>query len=109
MINLAEISGLGAYTKKSESIKDAKSSAKKSRTIFYPKDSEKAFLVENAQTIELRCDQKLAKLLLEKYESVMASRYFGKNGIEIVLSGQLTENEIQDLIRLSYNLTTSIK
>lgn len=35
----------------------------------------------------------------------MESRYFGRGGIEIVDSGQLTQEEIEDLVRLSYNLT----
>ena len=35
----------------------------------------------------------------------MESRYFGQGGIEIVLAGQLSEPEIEDLIRLSYNLS----
>lgn len=72
---------------------------------LYLKDG-KAFFVENPHTIEIRTDQKLGKLLQEKYESVMMSRYFGKAGIEIVPSGQLTQDEIDDLIRLSYNLTS---
>ena len=92
-INLADISGLGNYTEHSE----------KSRTI-YRKNSQ-AFLIVNKNTIEVRTDAKLADLLKEKYESVMTSRYFGKGGIEIVPTNQLTKNEIDDLIRLSYNLT----
>lgn len=57
----------------------------------------------------MRCDQKLSRVLKEDYETVMESRYFGRGGIEIVPSGQLEENEIQDLIRLSYNLTKEEK
>lgn len=44
-------------------------------------------------------------MLRERYESVMESRYFGRGGIELVPSGQLTDEEIADLVRLSYNLT----
>jgi predicted DNA-binding protein (MmcQ/YjbR family) len=62
-------------------------------------------LVEHKNTIEVRCDERLAETLKEKYESVMESRYFGRGGIEIVLSGQLNEGEIEDLVRLSYNLS----
>lgn len=66
----------------------------------------KAFLVVNKNTIEVRTDEKLGKLLVGKYESVMRSRYFGRGGIEIVLGGkQLSTDEIEDLIRLSYNLS----
>ena len=65
----------------------------------------RVFLVENKNTIEVRGDEKLNKLLISKYETVMESRYFGRGGIEIVLSGQLGEDELKDLVRLSYNLS----
>ena len=45
----------------------------------------------------------------EKYESVMESRYFGRGGIEIVMSGQLEDEEIEDLVRLSYNVTKEME
>ena len=67
--------------------------------------NEKAFLVVHKNTIEVRTDAKLRRVLCEKYESVMESRYFGKGGIEIVMSGQLTDSEVCDLVRLSYDLT----
>ncbi len=69
------------------------------------KDEEKAFLVVRKNTLEVRCDRKLSGLLREKYESVMESRYFGRGGIELVDSGQLGVDEIEDLARLSYNLS----
>ncbi|MBQ7040647.1 hypothetical protein IJN73_01080 [Candidatus Saccharibacteria bacterium] len=100
-MDLKRITGLGPFRKTVEE--------DPTRTIYYPEDSDKAFFIENPKTIELRTDQKLGRLLREKYESVMESRYFGKNGLEIVPSGQLTEEEIADLIRLSYNLTSSPK
>lgn len=65
----------------------------------------KAFLVTHKNSIEVRTDARLGKLLTEKYESVMQSRYFGRGGIEIVLAGQLTEADLDDLVRLSYNMT----
>lgn len=66
----------------------------------------RAFCVSNDdKTIEVRTDKNLSKFLREKYESVMQSRYFGRGGIEIVLSGQLPQDELEDLVRLSYNLT----
>ena len=65
----------------------------------------KAFLVVRPKTIEVRCDGKLSRLLREKYETVMESRYFGRGGVEIVPSGQLSEEELEDLVRLSYNMT----
>ena len=88
-----EVSGIGDFTAKKE----------KSRQLYQVNDN--TFLVINSHTLELRCDTKLSDLLKTKYESVMESRYFGKNGIEIVPAGQLTEAEIKDLIRLSYDLT----
>ena len=101
-MDIANISGIGEFTVKTEKNDD------KERKIYFA--GEKAFLIENKNTIELRCDGKLGKFLREKYESVMESRYFGRGGIEIVTSGQLSAEEVDDLIRLSYNLTTdSIK
>ena len=67
--------------------------------------ADKAFLIENPHTVEIRCDTKLSRLLQQEYESVMESRYFGKGGIEIVPSSQLSGEELEDLIRLSYNLS----
>ena len=93
VFDLSKVTGIGEYSEKPE----------KDRTIYNKGD--KAFLVENKNTIEIRTDDKLAKLLEEKYESVMESRYFGRGGIEIVLAGQLEDSEVEDLIRLSYNLT----
>ena len=93
VFDLSKVTGIGEYTEKPE----------KERTIYNKGD--KAFLVVNKNTIELRTDDKLAKLLEEKYESVMESRYFGRGGIEIVLAGQLEETELADLVRLSYNLS----
>ncbi len=93
VFDLSKVTGIGEYSKKTE----------KERTIYNKGD--KAFLIENKNTIEIRTDDKLAKLLAEKYESVMQSRYFGRGGIEIVLAGQLEDSEIDDLVRLSYNLT----
>ena len=93
VFDVSKVSGIGEFSKKSE----------KERELFFV--NEKAFLVLNKNTIEVRCDEKLGKFLREKYESVMESRYFGRGGIEIVMSGQLQENEVDDLVRLSYNLS----
>ena len=94
VFDLSQIAGLGDYTEKSE--KDR---------ILYQKDA-KTFLVVNKNTIEVRCDQRLSENLRAKYESVMESRYFGRGGIEIVPTNQLSPEELGDLIRLSYNLTS---
>lgn len=91
--DLSQINGIEKFTTKKES----------GREIYYK--GEQVFLVVNNNTIELRTDTKLGNLLKEKYESVMESRYFGRGGIEIVLANQLKDQELEDLIRLSYNLT----
>lgn len=93
------VTGIGEYSVKNEVL------GENSQRNLYLK-GEKVFLVVNKNTIEVRTDDKLAKLLREKYESVMESRYFGRGGIEIVLAGeQIPIDEIEDLVRLSYNLT----
>ncbi|MBR2994676.1 MmcQ/YjbR family DNA-binding protein [Candidatus Saccharibacteria bacterium] len=94
VFDISEVSGIDDYTVKSEI----------TRQIYYKSD--KAFLVINQNTIEVRCDPLLSENLKSKYETVMESRYFGKGGIEIVLANQLSPTELQDLVRLSYNLTT---
>ncbi|MBR2587279.1 hypothetical protein IKE71_02815 [Candidatus Saccharibacteria bacterium] len=99
---IKRISGLGNFSKTTEKLDNYSS-----RDIFYPENVEKPFLILNKSTLELRTDQKLGKLLIDKYESVMESRYFGRGGIEIVSqTDQLKPTELEDLIRLSYNLTT---
>ena len=92
-MDIKNVTGIGPYEQKTEEHRE-----------LYLKD-DKVFLVKNKNTIEVRTDRELAKLLEEKYESVMESRYFGRGGIEIVLAGQLDEKELEDLVRLSYNLS----
>ena len=93
VFDLSQIDNLGSFTKQAE----------KSRTLYFR--GAKVFLVVNKTTIEIRTDHQLAENLKSKYESVMESRYFGRGGIEIVLAGQLTPDELADLVRLSYHLT----
>lgn len=97
VFDLSKINGLGDFTSKIE----------QTRQVFLKND--KAFLILNRDTtMEVRCDKRLSQLLQDKYESIMESRYFGKGGIEIVLAGnQLSQQEIIDLIRLSYDITNS--
>lgn len=57
--------------------------------------------------ISLKCDPQLAMVLREKYESVQPGYHLNKKHWNtIVCSGQLGEDEIKDLARLSYNLVT---
>lgn len=70
---------------------------------------EKIFLVIESEGVplrmELRCDERLGRLLQERYESVMAGRILGRNGIEVICSGQLTVEELRDLVRHAYEQT----
>ena len=93
VFDLSEVTNLGPFTTKKTA----------DRTLYFKGDH--AFLVVNKNTIEVRCDSKLAAHLQAKYESVMQSRYFGRGGIEIVPTNQLNQGELADLVRLSYNLT----
>ncbi len=97
--DLAAVSGIGEYKMVIEEGAEV-------YTVVKEGEEGKAFLVVWPKTIEVRCDENLSRLLMEKYESVMKSRYFGRGGIEIVVSGQLEADEIYDLVRLSYNLTS---
>ena len=102
VLDLSEINGIKSYDAKVDiDFKPGKPTKK--RTLYYR--DKKVFLVDNEKTLEVRTDEKLAENLKEKYESVMESRYFGKGGIEIIPAGQLTNDEINDLIRLSYDLS----
>lgn len=99
MIEVDNIVGIEDYVQFTEPLPNDGS-----RLVY--KVNDKAFLIQNQNTIEIRCDEKLSRLLIGKYESVMESRYFGRGGIEIVCAGrQLKTDELSDLIRLSYNLT----
>ena len=57
--------------------------------------------------VSLKCDPLLAKNLREKYESVLPGYHLNKNHWNtIICSGQLTDDEIKDLVVLSYRLVT---
>ncbi len=98
VFDIHEVSGIGEFVEKTER-----------QGTLYSVPEGRVFLVVGPNTIEVRTDEKLGKLLSGKYESVMESRYFGKGGIEIVMSGQFSDSEIADLVRLSYNLTKEIE
>lgn len=60
--------------------------------------------------LSLKCDPALSKLLREKYEEVMPGYHLNKKHWNtLILSGQLSWEEVQDLIRHSYELITSAK
>jgi predicted DNA-binding protein (MmcQ/YjbR family) len=55
--------------------------------------------------ISLKCDPKLAEILREKYETVMPGYHLNKKHWNtIILTGQLPWEEVQGLIRHSYQL-----
>ena len=61
----------------------------------------------NPVRLSLKCDPRLSQTLQQRYESVLPGYHLNKkHWITIICSGQLTEDEIQDLIRLSYRLVT---
>lgn len=71
--------------------------------------SEKMFAIVHEGSdpvkISLKCDPQLAEVLREKYESVLPGYHLNKKHWNtIILTGQLGTQEIQDLIRHSYEL-----
>jgi predicted DNA-binding protein (MmcQ/YjbR family) len=57
--------------------------------------------------ISLKCDPFLAQTLRDKYETVLPGYHLNKKHWNtILLTGQLSWEEIQDLIRHSYQLVT---
>lgn len=58
--------------------------------------------------VSLKCDPLLARTLREKYESVLPGYHLNKKHWNtIICSGQLSEDEIKDLARLSYQLASN--
>ncbi len=63
----------------------------------------------NPVRLSLKCDPKLAKLLREKYETVMEGYHLNKKHWNtLLLTGQLSVEEVQDLIRHSYELVAHL-
>lgn len=66
-----------------------------------------ALISQNAPPVRLslKCDPQLAELLREKYESVLPGYHLNKKHWNtIICSGQIPDDELQDLIRHSYEL-----
>ena len=58
--------------------------------------------------VSLKCDPILAETLREKYETVVPGYHLNKKHWNtIICTGQLDNEEIKDLARLSYNLVTA--
>ena len=57
--------------------------------------------------ISLKCDSQLSLKLQQKYESVQPGFHLNKkHWITVICSGQLSDEELFDLARLSYRLVT---
>ena len=57
--------------------------------------------------VSLKCDPQLAEILREKYETVVPGYHLNKKHWNtIICTGQMPDDEIQDLARLSYRLVT---
>ncbi len=61
---------------------------------------------KNPVQLSLKCDPELSKVLREKYDEVMPGYHLNKHWNTLILSGQLTWPEVQDLIRHSYYLVS---
>lgn len=58
--------------------------------------------------VSLKCDPQLAEVLRQKYESVLPGYHLNKKHWNtIILSGQLSDQEVKDLIIHSYSLVTT--
>ncbi|HUD08130.1 MAG TPA: MmcQ/YjbR family DNA-binding protein [Candidatus Saccharimonadales bacterium] len=78
--------------------------------VYKVKDKMFALIQEGSQPLRLslKCDPQLSEVLRERYESVMSGYHLNKKYWNtIVLTGQLSWEEVQDLIRHSYQLVTS--
>lgn len=75
-------------------------------------DAQKMFALINEGSkplrVSLKCDPKLSKVLREKYETVLPGYHLDKKHWNtIICSGQLSDDEILDLVRHSYLLVQS--
>jgi len=68
-----------------------------------------ALMAEGSEPLRLslKCDPNLAELLRDKYESVLPGYHLNKkHWITILLTGQLDDQEVRDLIRHSFELVS---
>ena len=80
--------------------------------VYKAKDKMFALISEKSDPvrISLKCDPQLAVLLREKYETVMPGYHLNKKHWNtVVLTGQLPWEEVQGLIRHSYDLVLGNK
>lgn len=77
-------------------------------------DEEKMFALVSEKkspiNLSLKCDPNLAIVLRDKYESVLPGYHLNKKHWNtLILSGQLDDQEIKDLIWHSYQLVTQFE
>jgi predicted DNA-binding protein (MmcQ/YjbR family) len=77
-----------------------------------PHDDGKMFSLiaegSNPVRVSLKCDPTLAEHLREKYESVLPGYHLNKKHWNtIIVTGQLSEPELKDLIKHSYDLVSN--
>ena len=75
--------------------------------VYKAKDKMFALMREGIEPVQLslKCDPELAKVLRERYETVVPGYHLNKKHWNtLILTGQLGWPEVQDLIRHSYNL-----
>ena len=78
--------------------------------VYKVQDKMFALIAEGKEPVRLslKCDPLLAKTLREEYESVLPGYHLNKKHWNtMILTGQLSWEQVQDLIRLSYNLVTA--
>ena len=90
-----------------EGVDERKLEGKDELRVFYRGENIMMILEKATEPlrIEIRCDRKLGYTLQERYESVMQSRWLGKDGIEIICSGQLNDEDVFDLVRHAYEMS----
>jgi len=75
--------------------------------VYKAKDKMFALISEGSDPVRvsLKCDPLLAQTLRERYETVLPGYHLNKKHWNtIICSGQLDDQEIKDLVLLSYNL-----
>lgn len=78
--------------------------------VYKVNDKMFALVAESSEPVRLslKCDPRLAETLRERYETVMPGYHLNKKYWNtILLTGQLSWEEIQDLIRHSYELVSA--
>ena len=77
--------------------------------VYKVNDKMFALIAEKSSPVRLslKCDPQLAQVLRDKYETVMPGYHLNKKHWNtLVLTGQVSWEDVQGLIRHSYNLVT---